>query len=68
MVYIIDDLLKWNESRQDEGAIPSASTIISLEVIMDEVILWEFRKELVKWICINNYSPRHARLIMMGAK
>ena len=26
MVYIIDDLLKWNEDRQDEGAIPSAST------------------------------------------
>ena len=25
MVYIIDNLLKWNEDRQDEGAIPSAN-------------------------------------------
>ena len=28
MVYIIDDLLKWNEDRQDEGAIPSTSTTL----------------------------------------
>jgi len=36
--------------------------------LMDEVILWEFRKYLVKYICINNYSPRHARLYIMGKK
>lgn len=33
---------------------------------MDELILWEHRKFLVKYICINNYSPRHARFILMG--
>jgi len=35
---------------------------------MDDVILWEFRKRLVEYICINNYSPNHARLIIMGVR
>jgi len=30
---------------------------------MDDLILWEFRKRLVEYICINNYSPNHARLV-----
>lgn len=33
---------------------------------MDEVILWEYRKTLVKYICINNYSIRHAKRILQG--
>lgn len=61
-------MLKMLDGRQDAGAVPAASTIISLEAIMDEVILWEFRKRCVEYICINNYSIAHARLIMMGAK
>tara|TARA_B100000524_G_scaffold314983_1_gene192950 strand:- start:57 stop:206 length:150 start_codon:yes stop_codon:yes gene_type:complete len=48
------------------GAVPISSTKMSFK--MDEVILWEYRKKLVKWICINNYSPLHARLILMGLK
>lgn len=35
---------------------------------MDEVILWQFRRSLIKYICINNYSPRHAALILQGKK
>jgi hypothetical protein len=31
---------------------------------MDEVILWEHRKYLIKYICINNYSIIHARHIL----
>ena len=31
---------------------------------MDEVILWEHRKALIKYICINNYSIIHARHIL----
>ena len=31
---------------------------------MDEVILWEHRKSLIKYICINNYSIIHARHIL----
>jgi len=63
-----NDSVKLDGCRLDAGAVPAASTIISLEVIMDEVLLWQFRKFCVEYICINNYSPRHARLIMMGAK
>ena len=37
MVYIIDDLLKWNESRQDEGAIPSASTNLDSSELGGEI-------------------------------
>ena len=32
--------------------------------IMDEVILWEYRKSLIEYICINNYSINHARHIL----
>ena len=34
--------------------------------ICKEVLLWEYRKELVKYICINNYSIAHARRILTG--
>ena len=37
MVYIIDDLLKWNEDRQDEGAIPSASTNLDSSELGGEI-------------------------------
>ena len=50
------------------GAIPTASTIISFEIMMDEEILRLFRQRCVEYICINNYSIAHARLIMRGAK
>ena len=33
---------------------------------MEDVMLFMFRKRLVEYICINNYSPRHARLYIMG--
>tara|TARA_B100001057_G_scaffold296309_1_gene296503 strand:- start:20546 stop:20656 length:111 start_codon:yes stop_codon:yes gene_type:complete len=33
---------------------------------MEEVMLFMFRKRLVEYICINNYSPKIARLIVMG--
>jgi hypothetical protein len=36
--------------------------------LMDEVLLWQFRKDLVKYICINNYSPRHAMCIIYQKK
>ena len=57
------------EDIQDSGAVPGASTIISFEKGMDDYeILRLFRKRCVEYICINNYSIKHARLIMMGAK
>ena len=37
VVYIIDDLLKWNENRQDEGAIPSASTNLDSSELGGEI-------------------------------
>ena len=33
---------------------------------MDEVILWQYKRSLIKYICINNYSPRHAARILNG--
>ena len=62
----IDDSVKLDGCRLDVGAVPTASTIRSL--IMDEVLLWQFRQKCVEYICINNYSIYHARLFMMGAK
>ena len=37
MVYIIDNLLKWNESRQDWGAIPHASTNLDSSELGGEI-------------------------------
>ena len=58
--------MKLDGCRLDVGAVPTASTIMSVK--MDEVLLWQFRQRCVEYICINNYSIYHARLIMMGAK
>ena len=35
---------------------------------MDEEILRLFRQRCVEYICINNYSIAHARLIMRGGE
>jgi hypothetical protein len=35
---------------------------------MEELLLWQYRKELVKYICINNYSIAHARRILAGTE
>jgi hypothetical protein len=37
MVYIIDNLLKWNKSRQDWGAIPHASTNLDSSELGGEI-------------------------------
>ena len=37
MVYILDNLLKWNEDRQDEGAIPFASTNLDSSELGGEI-------------------------------
>ena len=48
MLYIIDKSLKWNENRQDEGAIPSASTNLDSSELGGEigstgiVVKWRF--------------------------
>ena len=33
---------------------------------MEEVLLWQFRQQCIKHICINNYSKRHAWYILLG--
>ena len=55
MVYIIDDLLKWNESRQDEGAIPSASTNLDSSDLGGEIGSTGF---VVKWRVVGGQPYR----------
>jgi len=35
---------------------------------MDEVLLWQYKQKLIKYICINNYSIAHAWSILLERK